>query len=261
MITYPKNINYALCLVFILLFSNCVKELLEEEVSISNLSLIDASTVEIDPDLDVLGDSETINVIAVNHLNDTLTLEGFSELPLLVTDLPLGYVYTFHLQLQRDDKRKTQRSEFGPPSLPVLASNNADSDLDRIDMIQQINEVRQTQQTCGSEILPAAAPLIWNDLLENASELHSKDMAANNFFEGTNPVTGVSVFDQVRMVNYSYANISAQLGQRYSSPKAAVEGWMEVEPICKALMNADFKEFGTFKHGDYWTQLIALPKN
>lgn len=257
MITFSKNISYVLCLSSILLFSNCVKELLEEEVAITNLSIIDASTVEIDTNLEELGNSETINVLAVNHLNDSLTLEGFSELPVRVSDLPPGYVYTFHLQLQNDKKRKTQRSEFGPPSLPTLASNNVDTNIDRIDLIKQINEVRQTQQTCGSKIMPAVAPLIWNDLLEDASELHAKDMAANNFSAGTNPATGVSVFDHVKAVNYPYVTITAQFGVSYTSATTTVERLIGVDSICESLMDAKFKEVGTFSQGDYWIQLVG----
>ncbi len=248
-------LKLGLCFMVLLTFSNCNKE---EKVapSINNMVFINPSTVEIK--LDNLQNNEKVNIIATDQHGNTFEFLGLSEQPIRISTLPEGNVYTFQVQLEyENNKGKAKQSDFGSATEPVLASENLDTYFDRIEMLKSINDARSVEQICGGTTYAAAPPVVWNDLLEDASEIHSIAMESHSFFGHENPVTGERTDDRLRSIQYPYKAWSENIAQGYPTVEAVFKAWIESPTHCINLMNANITEVGVFKQGKYWTQVFG----
>src|SRR5688500_15195124 len=75
-----------------------------------------------------------------------------------------------------------------PPVKPVeLVRHNAGTTCGipglRESVLQSVNSLRASGQTCGRQAMPPAPPLAWNDVLFSAAARHSRDMAQRNYFD------------------------------------------------------------------------------
>jgi uncharacterized protein YkwD len=130
-------------------------------------------------------------------------------------------------------------------------------------ILQQINQVRASGAVCGTQILPAAPALAWNNVLFSAAARHSQDMATRNYFSHTTP-EGVDFAQRLATEGYSGwiegENIAAGMG----SVSAVMSTWMGSDGHCRNIMQPLFKEVavacvmrsGT-TYGSYWSMELG----
>ena len=134
------------------------------------------------------------------------------------------------------------------PNQAVL--NNADnvaceSDLVvfRQTMLELINASRIQARMCGDGQRDAAPILNWNNQLEQAAEMHGRDMAAHNFFshDGSD---GLSVADRVDAVDYPWRAVGENIAAGQTTHAEVHQGWLDSAGHCRNIMNQLFTEVG-----------------
>jgi uncharacterized protein YkwD len=143
-------------------------------------------------------------------------------------------------------KKETASSPSGNNS-GIVFNVNKDS------MLQLVNNVRKTGCTCGTTVMPAVAPLTWNDQLAKAAYDHSYDMKTNNYFTH-NSLDGTDPGKRITAAGYSWISWGENIAMGYADEQAVMNAWLLSEGHCKNIMAANFKEFGAGKEGTYWTQ-------
>lgn len=128
-----------------------------------------------------------------------------------------------------------------------------------------VNQKRAAGATCGGTVYPPAPPLAFHESLRCSARVHSKDMGDKNFFSHTGS-NGSTFSQRITNAGYSWSGAGENIGAGYSSPAAAVNGWMASSGHCSNIMNKSYTHLGTgyynaatstYKH--YWTQSLAKP--
>lgn len=123
-------------------------------------------------------------------------------------------------------------------------------------MLQLVNEVRQSGCQCGNTYYYPVAPLRWNDKLEKAASLHSADMYRRNYFSHAS-LEGKKGGARLDAAGYAWKTYGENIAMGYRSESEVVEGWLQSPRHCKNIMNKDFKEMGVARVGNYWTQELG----
>tara|TARA_R110002051_G_scaffold21845_2_gene57396 strand:+ start:171 stop:746 length:576 start_codon:yes stop_codon:yes gene_type:complete len=133
-------------------------------------------------------------------------------------------------------------------------------------MLSRINEARGQPRQCGDQDFAAAEPLAWSCKLEAAAQLHSQDMAENDYFSHTNP-NGKEIQHRVNNQDYSWQAVGENIAAGHTSVSAVVNGWLESPGHCQNIMSATFTEMGMAKANEsdsryktYWTQTLGNPR-
>jgi uncharacterized protein YkwD len=142
----------------------------------------------------------------------------------------------------------------------VTTWNTAWADFES-QVLTLVNQKRAAGATCGGVYKPPVPALTLDTRLRCASRKHSKDMAVNNFFSHTGS-DGSTPFQRMNSAGYTYRYAGENIGAGYSTPSAAVTGWMNSTGHCENIMNPNYKHLGvgyyyrssgsTYAH--YWTQ-------
>ncbi|GAB4542542.1 MAG: hypothetical protein Fur002_12970 [Anaerolineales bacterium] len=110
--------------------------------------------------------------------------------------------------------------------------------------------------------LPALA---YSSQLTAAAQLHSADMACNNYFSHTG-LDGSSVADRVSQQGYVWSYVGENIAAGYSTPKDAVNGWMNSPGHKANILSPNYTEIGlgyaygrASAYGMYWTAVFAKP--
>lgn len=130
-------------------------------------------------------------------------------------------------------------------------------------VLAEINAVRTAGRVCGSELLPAVAPVTWNAILFSAAARHSADMAVRDYFSHTTP-DGVS-FSQ-RLYNEGYYARAG--GENIAAGQGTVGGvmssWLNSSGHCRNIMQPAFSEVAVAcvaqagsMYGIYWTMELG----
>jgi uncharacterized protein YkwD len=108
----------------------------------------------------------------------------------------------------------------------------------------RINQWRATGATCGSRgaFAPATA-LVWNDLLTQAADGHSRDMVANNFFDHVGS-DGSTLGSRVTATGYAWRSLGENIAAGQITIEQVVDGWIASEGHCANLLNPAFAEVG-----------------
>ena len=133
------------------------------------------------------------------------------------------------------------------------------------EMLQLVNETRAASQVCGATSMPPASPLTLNQLLNQAAQGHSHDMASNDFFSHYG--SDNSTYDQrIKAQGYSFSEASENIAAIGKTPKETLIQWMASEAHCKNIMNPDFTQLGmgmsenpASTYGNYWTLKFGTP--
>jgi uncharacterized protein YkwD len=101
--------------------------------------------------------------------------------------------------------------------------------------------------------------------LGSAAQLHSIDMACNNYFSHTG-LDGSSSGDRAQRQGYGSGFVGENIAAGYSSPESTVKGWMNSPGHKANILNVDYTEIGVgYAYGDnsdygsYWTAVFARP--
>lgn len=123
-------------------------------------------------------------------------------------------------------------------------------------LLKLVNDYRTVGCTCGTDVQPAVDPVVWNDTLELAAEIHSMDMNDNSFFSHTGS-DGSSPGNRVTRVNYNWRTVGENIARGQVSEEKVIEAWINSPGHCKNIMNPSFKEMGVSELNLYWTQIFA----
>ena len=132
--------------------------------------------------------------------------------------------------------------------------------------LELVNRVRQSQQRCGTRVVPPAGPLRLSAKLSEAAAQHAQDMAKHHYFEHQDP-TGHTPADRVRATGYAERRVGENIAYGVLSTEDAIAGWLKSPEHCENLMDPNFKEMGiAFAQEQgapadlYWVQVLAAPK-
>jgi uncharacterized protein YkwD len=133
-------------------------------------------------------------------------------------------------------------------------------------VLEQVNEARGRQRSCGGKAFEPAPPLRWNEALGAAAREHSRDMAQHSRF--THAGSGGSmVAARAEAQGYRWRHIGENIAAGQGAPKGVVQGWLSSPEHCANIMNDDFTEMGAAyaydedsQAGIYWTQVFGTPR-
>lgn len=132
-------------------------------------------------------------------------------------------------------------------------------ELNQQELLQIVNYYRQKGCNCGSTYYPPTKPIVWNDKLAKAAQIHADDMKRNNFLDhiGSN---GSNPGDRISGVGYNWYACSENIARGYTLERGVVEGWIKSENHCKNIMNPLYEEMGVATNDTYWVQKFAVQK-
>lgn len=102
-------------------------------------------------------------------------------------------------------------------------------------------------------------------MLFTAAEVHSRDMATNNYFSHTG-LDGRGVTQRVRAAGYEWRAVGENIAAGQRDVVTVMNGWLASAGHCANIMGADFQDVavacveqtGT-SYGRYWTMVLARP--
>jgi len=135
------------------------------------------------------------------------------------------------------------------------------------DVVLLINQYRAQSQVCGDTRYPAVDGLVWNELLSEAAEEHSSNMANYDFFDHTG-LDGSSVGTRVTAQGYDWSYVAENIAAGQVNAETALADLMASEGHCKNLMSANVSEVGlacvvngSSTYQRYWTQVFATGRD
>jgi uncharacterized protein YkwD len=129
----------------------------------------------------------------------------------------------------------------------------------RNELLVQINTLRKTGCTCGTEWLPPVEELTWDEALADAALNHATDMYVKNYFNHIS-LDGSSPIQRAQNAGYSGDYVGEVIARKFSLTTDVVEAWKESESHCRALMDSLYKQMGGARKGDYWVVDLGRPK-
>lgn len=175
--------------------------------------------------------------------------------PMAVDALPKGMIYEFHIS--RGSEKSGTDVAYSESTGKVLASTNDDQQMDRIKMLELINEARSVSRICGTENMPAVQPLNWDDRLENAAIVHTADMDKYNYMAHTSVSNGSTPSERIADQNYSYKYWAENVAVGSKTEEAVMTLWINSPPHCKNIMSPNITEIGSARVGNHWTQVFG----
>jgi len=140
------------------------------------------------------------------------------------------------------------------------SSNNTNqtpaSNIDEAKILQLVNALRQTGCLCGTNQMPPVAPVVWNNLLENASRVHSQEMSDSSYFSHYS-LDGRAPWDRASEAGYSWTTIGENIALGQPTEEAVIQAWKNSPGHCSNMMNGAFQDMAVAKVGSYWTQLFG----
>ncbi|MEJ0106013.1 MAG: CAP domain-containing protein [Bacteroidota bacterium] len=135
-------------------------------------------------------------------------------------------------------------------------SGNVVYNINKATLLQLVNNARTAGCTCGATVMPAVGTVVWNDKLAKAAYDHSADMKTNNYFSHTG-LDGSDPGQRITAAGYSWTTYGENIANGYTTEQAVMDGWLKSEGHCKNIMDADFKDMGAGREGNYWTQAFG----
>ena len=127
------------------------------------------------------------------------------------------------------------------------------------EMLDAVNAARAAGQTCGSDVMAPAPPLVWNARLTSAAARHSSDMAANGFMNHTGS-DGSHAAERVTEAGYSWRIVGENIARYQRTVDEVVGDWVESPSHCRNLMDPRYAEMGAAEENRYWTQVFSLAR-
>lgn len=150
-------------------------------------------------------------------------------------------------------------------------SNIDDSYLqDDEDYIEKDDTVQSENTSVANRVLnlvnrervkAGLSPLTLDSSLSAVAQMHSEDMAKNNYFSHTN-LNGLSPFDRIKNYGISYKTAGENIAMGYKDAQSVVEGWMNSQGHRENILKSSFGKMGLgCQKGSngklYWTQVFT----
>jgi uncharacterized protein YkwD len=126
---------------------------------------------------------------------------------------------------------------------PQLARDLADWHHTGEEILKLTNAARAQPRSCGKRHFRAVPPLRWNEKLAAAALMHTRDMAARNYFSHTGK-DGRTVGDRASREGYSWWHIGENIATGQGSPAEIVATWLKSPEHCTNIMFPAFTEMG-----------------
>ena len=105
------------------------------------------------------------------------------------------------------------------------------------------NQARAHSRTCGSRRFPPAPPLSLASALTEAARLHSRDMAAHDFFSHVGS-DGSTPGERATLAGYRWRMVGENIASGVRTPRDAVAGWLASPEHCANIMTPGFRHMG-----------------
>jgi uncharacterized protein YkwD len=152
------------------------------------------------------------------------------------------------------------------PSRSTSAIANPMSEQEIDDFIQAINQYRAEGASCGSQgVFGAQAPLVWNQKLAVAAQVHSNDQYEMNQMSHTGS-DGSSPSKRIERQGYEWSSVRENVASGYFfSISQLAKAWMDSDGHCVNMMASNVTELGIaatrLDNGNgFWTLKLAKPK-
>lgn len=154
-----------------------------------------------------------------------------------------------------------------PPPAPVAVPLNVATtcgirDL-REQVLAEVNALRASGAQCGPLQMAPAPPLAWNDALFSAAARHSRDMAANDYFDHQD-TQGRRVGQRALADGYRWRAIAENIAGGDGSVALVMRGWRRSAPHCQAMLDDRYADIGVAcverpdsRWGTYWTMVLG----
>jgi uncharacterized protein YkwD len=130
-------------------------------------------------------------------------------------------------------------------------------------VLRLVNEARGRGRVCGARSFAPAPPLGWSDALAQAALVHSRDMAARNYFDHAD-AAGATVAQRATRSGYRWRVVGENIAAGQGSTRQVVAGWLASPGHCENIMSRDFVEMGAAYAINansameiYWTQTFG----
>ena len=130
-------------------------------------------------------------------------------------------------------------------TIPTIDSNVLDYEKE---VVRLVNEIRDQN---------GLNALVEDWELSRVARIKSQDMRDNNYFSHTSPVYGTP-FQMIKNFGISYRSAAENIAKGQTTPKAAVNAWMNSPGHRANILNATYKKIGIgyVSSGNYWTQMF-----
>jgi uncharacterized protein YkwD len=146
---------------------------------------------------------------------------------------------------------------------PLIAKDLGDWRQAGQAVLRIVNDARSRPRTCGDRAFAPAPPLAWNDSLAIAALVHSRDMAARNYFDHAD-AAGATVVQRATRSGYRWSVVGENIAAGQGSAQQVVAGWLASPGHCANIMARDFAEMGAAYALEprsameiYWTQVFG----
>ena len=158
------------------------------------------------------------------------------------------------------------------PTLGALAGNNAPSQIEE-DLLQRINNIRQTGQSCQGNFYASSEAIIWNTALAGAAKTHVKDVLGLHAQGAINVRTqapphvgsdGKRVDSRAKDQGYVFNTIAENLASSSNaSPNTdkVLASWLSsTRGHCEVLVRSDLKDVGLYFENGVWAAVFGSPR-
>lgn len=167
------------------------------------------------------------------------------------TETHYGIMYQVKLTMDEEQPIVHSVSYNTTTETPTMGQPDPDK------IVEFANRIRAKGGYCKKTYYPPAPALKWSEALASLALDYSTQMNRQNRI--SHQLTGVpSLRERALQGNYDFLYIGENLARgEFFSEKTVIEGWFESADHCTNLMNAQFKEMGVARSGNYWTQLLG----
>ena len=132
-------------------------------------------------------------------------------------------------------------------------------------MLAAVNAARIGGYTCGNRKMPAVAPVVWNEQLQQSAYAHSQNMAAGDYFNHRDK-QGNRVGERTYAAGYNWRAAGENIAAGQLEASVVIHGWLGSKGHCLNIMDAEYSQMGMASYtnknsyyGIYWTQVLATP--
>ncbi len=154
-------------------------------------------------------------------------------------------------------------------SMPIAVLAHSQTEANIQIVYQSDDFVREVVDLTNAERVSAGLPaLTANALLTQSAQGHSEAMAAGDFFDHINPLTGLEPKDRITAAGYQWNAIGENIASGQTTPQEVIQSWMSSPGHRENILSPDFTEIGVgyFQkpgdtHATYWVQNFGHPTN
>jgi uncharacterized protein YkwD len=253
--------NFSIILAVLLVAFSCTKDPLKEAPILKTATVTNINSTTVATGGEILYDGNAAIVsrgvcwstTANPTISGSRTTDGNGAGSFTSTITGLAPNTTFYIRTYAVNSAGTF---YGNQVTAATTLTGSVSDVNKLTLLNLVNEVRTKGCNCGTEKMPPVAPLVWDNQLEIAAIEHDLDMSKNNYFDhtGTDNSTPAT---RITKTGFIFKSCGENIAMGFQTEQQVVNGWLNSPGHCKNIMTASFKFMGVGKVGTYWTQVFA----